>query len=161
MRSNLRKLILKVGGLGMRPDRAKLVEPQRFRRLRLTFLRTITFCLGVAGLSAQPAKAEVYTCTPALPFYCANIHIGCAGRSTVPTSKFTLSFEASEAIASFADGTILRSRVVMSFAKKEGAIVLRDGRDWIRIESGGAYSQRIYRKGAALMTRGTCGSTLP
>ena len=114
----------------------------------------------IAGL-AMPAQADVAVwleCRPALPFYCANIHVGCAGRSRVPTAPFTLAF---------ADGaTIHRDREVPQAASvthsTSGTVVRPDGSlDWIRVQvtkdkESFAFSQRIYQKGRALMTHGTC-----
>ena len=113
------------------------------------------------ALSAMPARADVaiwLECRPALPFFCANIHVGCAGRSKLPTEAFTLAY--ADAGMIHRDGKPPR---MMSVQLSETSTVLRlvGSRDWIRVETVGkqdgfAYSQRIYRNGKALMARGIC-----
>lgn len=114
----------------------------------------------IAGL-VLPARADVAVwleCRPALPFYCANIHVGCAGRSNLPTEPFTLAYASAGMI--HRDGKPPR---VVSVRSSATGTVFRpvDTRDWIRVETAGkpddfAYSQRIYRNGKALMARGIC-----
>jgi len=107
------------------------------------------------------ASESVLQCEPALPFFCANIHIGCAGRSKVPTQAFTLEIGAPVSRAVFANDDVLESRVAVSFDKDDPAVVIRDGRDWIRLQSDGTFSHRMYRNGQALMTRGSCEPSKP
>ncbi|MEM7745120.1 MAG: hypothetical protein AAF409_15550 [Pseudomonadota bacterium] len=97
-------------------------------------------------------------CRPALPFYCANIHIGCAGRSKLATEPFSLSFNVYAAL--HREG---HAPVPLSVTHSDGVSVFRAfaGPDWVRVVRREGYdvfdfSQRIYRAGSALMTRGTC-----
>ncbi len=111
------------------------------------------------GLFAGAAVAEAtdarIRCSPAEPFFCENIHIGCAGRSKLDTLAFTL--DRKQVV--FDDATRWTVNLADNFLpneKGDSALVLRHGKDWIRLTADGRFSQRIYRKGKALMTRGTC-----
>ena len=94
--------------------------------------------------------AALLSCVPALPFYCGNIHVGCVGRTRIETSAFVTR----EGSVSFKDGTVWPVRAQAD----DGATILwrRDSRDWIRVEADGRFSLRRYRKGQAMMTRGSC-----
>ena len=93
--------------------------------------------------------AAILSCVPALPFYCANIHVGCAGRTTTPTHAFTI--RENTAIFDNEDVWTVRSR-----QDREATILFRDEhRDWIRIEADGRFSLRRYAPDA-MMTRGKC-----
>ena len=94
--------------------------------------------------------AALLSCVPALPFYCRNIHVGCAGRTRIETSGFI----AEDGSVAFEDGTVWPVRVQPS----DGATILwrMDSRDWIRIEANGRFSLRRYRKMQAMMTYGDC-----
>ena len=114
--------------------------------------------MSLSATSAPADTAVWLECRPALPFYCANIHIGCAGRSKLPTEPFTLAFAST--------GMLHRNgkppMVVSVKPGKTGTVFRPVGStDWIRIEftgkqEGFPYSQRIYRKGESLMAHGTC-----
>jgi hypothetical protein len=89
-------------------------------------------------------------CTPALPFYCENIHIGCAGRSKISTQGFTFR----EQSVVFENGTVWNVRP----REDRKALILwrQDNDDWIRIEENNRFSLRRYDHGRALMMRGHC-----
>ena len=95
-------------------------------------------------------------CTPALSKYCANIHVGCAGRSNLDTQPFTL------LMAEIAAYVLPGEQPVLAGLTRDdtSAVIRPEGtNDWVRIEHQNdtiTYSQRIYRNGRALMTRGTC-----
>lgn len=93
--------------------------------------------------------AAVLSCVPALPFYCQNIHVGCAGRTKVKTEAFRFQPDS----VAFDDGSQWNVRI----QSDRGATILwRTGHaDWIRIETDGRFSLRRYDS-TALMTRGTC-----
>ena len=94
--------------------------------------------------------AAVLTCTPALPFYCQNIHIGCAGRTTMPTQSFIIDNDR----VTFSDTTLWHIRRQQD---REAHILWRKNhRDWIRIEADGRFSLRRYDSATPMMTRGTC-----
>ena len=97
-------------------------------------------------------------CAPALPKFCANIHVGCAGRSRIETWPFRLVFN---------DTSVLHREgfdpvhLDVTFGEQDAVFRLPGSRDWIRIllsdgKDRMIFSQRICRNGQALMTRGTC-----
>ncbi len=109
--------------------------------------------------TAAPALAHeimprAMSCAPSLPQFCANIHVGCAGRSKLATSAFRITIRRNQSRVEFAAGTGWPAVATQS----GGDLILRPegGRDWIRIQPDGTFSQRIYRKGRALMTHGKC-----
>ena len=110
--------------------------------------------LLAALLAAMPAAAETYRCDPALPFYCANIHIGCAGRSRRPGEAFVLRIDGELASARFVSG----QEVELSVHRDARAAVLRDrtSPDWIRLSPDGTFVHRIQSLNPALMMRGRC-----
>ena len=93
-------------------------------------------------------------CVPALPYFCANIHVGCAGRSRIVPRAFRVERSAGGVRILFADG----SQSALSAADSAaGTILTQPGvPGYIRLAPDGSYSQRIYRGGGALMMRGTC-----
>ena len=94
--------------------------------------------------------AAVLSCIPSLPFYCRNIHVGCAGRTRIETRSFVTGDDA----VSFADGAVWQIRTQ---ATPDARILWRlESNDWIRIEQDGRFSLRRYRNGQAMMTRGKC-----
>lgn len=99
-------------------------------------------------------------CRPALPNYCANIHIGCAGRSNVPTEPFKLSFE-DKGVLHRADDPPQSLGIVWS--NRDAVFRSEGSRDWIRVQFGTKdehlFSERIYRGAKALMTHGVCEAT--
>ena len=110
--------------------------------------------LVAAMLVAAPAAAESYRCQPALPFYCANIHVGCAGRSRRPGEAFVLRIDGEIAAARFASG----HEADMSVHRDARATVLRDRTttDWVRLLPDGTFVHRIQSLKPALMMRGRC-----
>ena len=100
-------------------------------------------------MSLLAAGLIALNCTPALPFYCENIHVGCAGRTRIRTEAF----EISNRQVDFEDGEVWEIR---STPDREAIIHRRSGRkDWIRIEPDGTFSLRRYAP-RAMMTRGMC-----
>lgn len=116
------------------------------RRLWLT-------ALAFAGIGANAEAAEV-KCAPALPVFCANVHVGCAGRTAVATHGFKITLSGSDALIAFADG---RNWVADVTSSSSGAVYRQRGsRDWIRIDPKGFFSQRVYRARGPMMSYGTC-----
>jgi len=100
--------------------------------------------------SAAEANAAGAHCTPALPIFCANVHVGCSGKTDLPTQGFTIS----PAKISFDDGDTWQVDVSVS---DSGTVYRRRGAaDWIRVDPAGAFSQRIYRDAGPVMAYGTC-----
>ncbi len=109
----------------------------------------------MAGVAlAHEIAPKVLRCEPALPNFCANIHVGCAGRSKLPTVPFIAAFHPKGVHIAFDDGT--GWAVDVSGNGRYTLLRHRGSKDWVRIEKDGRFSQRIYREGGAQMTRGAC-----
>tara|TARA_B110000046_G_scaffold114266_1_gene121523 strand:- start:164 stop:952 length:789 start_codon:yes stop_codon:yes gene_type:complete len=95
-----------------------------------------------------------YTCRPTLPIFCHNIHVSCSGRTNIPTSPFAISISKMTAVLNFED----KKQSISGHATQNGDLVINfsDSRAWIRIETDGNYSHRIYPKGDAAMSYGVC-----
>lgn len=107
---------------------------------------------------SRPAEADdwsrSYSCKPALPVFCRNIHVSCAGATRIRTTPFNVWISDADALVTFAGSdTPLRGRVGDG---RDLVIRLHDSRDWIRIERNDRFSHRIYRKRGAAMSYGMC-----
>ena len=108
---------------------------------------------------AHDLPPGILHCTPALPNFCANIHVGCAGRSRLKTSAFDVVFHKGRASVTFANGTGWAAAV--SGSGRNTLLRQTGTQSWIRVESDLRFSQRMYRKGEALMAYGTCVAANP
>ena len=146
----------------------KILRDALFRRSFRQMVGKINVA-GVALLAAglfvgSPDRLEAgetaYRCDPALPVFCGNTHVGCAGKTTIPTVSFDLTAGGSTVDIDFDDGTHIRQLPVKY--GNGGTIRFANG-DWIHIGADLHYSHRIYRKGRAAMSHGVCrfASALP
>lgn len=125
------------------------MEPldRRIQKLDEALRAAFGFILLFTGNAAQ---AEELRCTPALPVFCANVHIGCSGRTTLQTQAFIVS----SGKVAFSDGD---EWIVDLSVSDSGAVYRKRGADdWIRVDLTGVFSQRIYRHTGPLMAYGTC-----
>lgn len=101
-------------------------------------------------VSTGAAAAAESRCAPALPVFCANVHVGCAGRTTRPTSGFLLG----DGVIAFDDGAVW---TVTSETSGSGDVYRRTGApDWIRVDPEGRFSQRVYLERGPVMAYGVC-----
>ena len=121
-------------------------------------LQHLTVLLLLVAGSALPAVAETLRCEPVYPVFCGNIHVGCAGRSSVPTTGFSVNIATDDVRVVFDDGENWAAHAPEE--KGERVIQPSDLSDWIRIDAKDRFSMRIYRKNKALMAFGQC-RTLP
>jgi len=119
----------------------------------------LNLCLLVTALCQPQAvradsHTQTYTCRPALPVFCRNVHVGCSGRTKIPTAEIEVVLTGTTAQLNFAD----RATVVSGQITKGDDLVinLADDRAWIRIQADGRYSHRIYPDGKAAMSYGIC-----
>ncbi len=116
------------------------------------------------GSDASPlddlADSGSITCKPAIKHFCRNIHAGCSGRSDIKAGPFVLSVTGETADLDFKTASPPESPTagfVQAADDKSYVLVrLRPDADYIRIEADGRYSFRLYRRGTAYMSRGTC-----
>jgi len=121
-----------------------------------------------AGIVAAAESAnmvplhESLRCTPTLSYFCSNIHIGCAGQSTLKTWLFTITMNGDEGkMVPVSDPTDSKNPT------RDGAIVrakdndsmilfLHPTKDYIKVSSTGKFNFRHYTQRGALMTYGWC-----
>ncbi len=125
-------------------------------RSLLLLLLPLTTTPYLHHAAAAEAGPHGYHCEPARPVFCRNIHVACAGRTGVPAVPFRVSIDGAVARLDF-DGP---EPSVHGKVTESGDLVIRleNSRSWIRIRPDGRYSHRIYRKGGAAMSQGTCRS---
>lgn len=120
--------------------------------------RLIALAVSLASLGSTHAQAtaaaETYACQPSLSIFCRNIHVSCAGATRIPTAKFKVTVSGAEARVQTHGTAVLETG--QAFRGKAVLIELSGSNDWIRIEPSGRYSHRIYRRGQAAMSYGTC-----
>ena len=114
---------------------------------------SVTVIGDMPEASAAPV-IEKLECRPALPFYCQNIHVGCAGRSKIRTPILKINLTASQAAVSSDDGQTVD--MVARTARGDTVLFDESSGNWIRLLANGTYAQRIHTRRGALMTRGTC-----
>ena len=109
-----------------------------------------------AALTAQTIDVH---CAPALPHFCANIHVSCAGRTEQPTFPFRLrargKLGAIEAAPAAIAAQYANARATWS---EDGAVILRprEGPGYIKLQTDGRYSFRHYVGEAGIMSHGRC-----
>ena len=121
--------------------------------LRLVLIMT----LGAA--STCPRALEV-DCQPALPFFCTNIHAGCAGRTEVAALPFKLNAVSGRGWieSSDADMRELYANGRADWESGETRVIVRPerGQGYIRLLADGRYVFRYYRGDAGIMSYGHC-----
>jgi hypothetical protein len=118
----------------------------------------------VLGLSAAStcARALEVQCEPLHPFFCMNIHAGCAGRTDVATFPFKLHADAGRGrIESTKDTPDMRELYENGRAEWEDGetrVIVRPerGQGYIRLLADGRYVFRYYRGDAGIMSYGNC-----
>lgn len=102
------------------------------------------------------------TCEPRLKYFCENIHIGCSGRSAIPTAAFTVVVNGDNALLErlVDSATPVSTGPPGAISWPEGgayAIVRFPGAPgYLKISSDGTYSMRRYSSGTAYMAYGSC-----
>lgn len=136
---------------------------------RLIALSALSAAAGLAGASdAQPAAAALRAralavhCRPALPFFCANIHVSCSGRTELRTFAFALKAQSDRgSVESAADTSgiqALYENARADWDPEAAYVILRPrgaGGD-IKLLANGSYSFRHYAQDTGLMSHGRC-----
>jgi hypothetical protein len=118
----------------------------------------------LAGLAAPagPAAAGAMTlavdCAPALPYFCANIHVSCSGRTAMRTFAFRLHAQDSRGRIEAEAHAIREQYEGARVDWSEDAVILRPrrGAGYIRLLADGRYSFRHYAGDAGVMSYGHC-----
>ena len=115
------------------------------------------FCVIAAFLvpaSSLAAQSRTLVCVPTLAVFCKNIHVSCAGRTNIPTSRFAVRIQGNAAELVFDD----EPKPINASVWREDAIVLefKDRKDWVRLTPDGRFSHRTFREIGPAMSYGTC-----
>ena len=95
-------------------------------------------------------RAGELTCRPALPVFCTNMHVSCAGRTTIATSAFKLRLAraggAVEATAPYYEPLVPYGRATAQWDETGASVLLLPnvGGGYIRLTSDGKYAFRHY-----------------
>lgn len=117
---------------------------------RLVLLFTVCTGAGAAPLAVD--------CTPALPTFCANIHVSCSGRTDVPTFAFRLHAKDGHGWIE-AEAHAIREQYRDARVARDGdAVILRprQGAGYIKLLANGKYSFRHYAGDTGIMSYGHC-----
>ena len=106
------------------------------------------------GLSFPALALEHTNCIPLYPVFCKNVHVGCAGRTSLPTLGFSITQKGEMGIIEFLDGSSVNAKIM----KIGGELIFRllESQSWIRIEEDGRFSHRVYNDGTSAMSIGQC-----
>lgn len=143
-----------------------------FKRLMRDFVGKIllaavltTCAVSVVHANAVSALAsgENLHCVPALRYFCANVHIGCAGRSKERSFNFTLQVYKERARivpAAAAAQQRWQGRLTgqATFEPNDGFVVMRLGplSEYLKVTDEGRFNMRQRDRGRTLMTYGRC-----
>lgn len=118
---------------------------------------------GDAPLAAAlRARTIAVHCRPALPYFCANIHVSCSGRTELKTFAFELKAQSDRGrIESAADSAGARALYVngrVDWGPEAAYVILRarGARGYIKLLADGRYSFRHYAQDTGLMSHGHC-----
>lgn len=141
----------------------------------VTAVRSAACLLTLALASALAAGDESHdaiaklrrmgevACEPSLPFFCANLHVSCAGRTSIPTFAFRLrvsqsgaSIVGTAADAGVAGAAYQQARV--EWGDGDDYVLLRPhaGNGYIKLLADGRYSFRHYLQHVGVMSIGLC-----
>ena len=131
-------------------------------------LVVLSLCAGAtegdaprSAVAMLAASGEV-SCRPTLPFFCGNMHVSCAGLTSIATFPFKLRATALVGTIEAAPGTeSLRSpyengRVEWDPAGIYVIVLPGSGGGYVKLLADGSYSFRHYAQHGAAMSLGHC-----
>jgi hypothetical protein len=117
----------------------------------------LALVLAAASTSAHALEVE---CEPTVPFFCMNIHAGCAGRTDLPAPQFKLNADAGRGWIESADTDMrdLYANGRAEWNECETRVLVRPerGQGYIRLLVDGRYVFRYYRADTGIMSYGNC-----
>lgn len=114
------------------------------------------------GVVGQLATTGEVSCQPTLPFFCSNMHVSCAGLTSIATFRFKLRATGVAGTIESAPGTeSVRAPYENGGVEWDpaGAYVIvlpRTGGGYIKLFADGGYSFRHYAQHGAAMSLGRC-----
>ena len=131
-------------------------------RLSRRFLRgLLPAVIALSLFSADAVAGNTLRCEPALPFFCKNIHIGCAGRTRMETGPFKILLSGDSQAIVIQEKTAWSGDLTVGEDGRSFVVRLTGKRDWIKVEGSKTsptlrYSERLYTQRGPVMSRGTC-----
>ncbi|HYJ96546.1 MAG TPA: hypothetical protein VEX14_00675 [Burkholderiaceae bacterium] len=140
----------------------------------MTLGRVLAVCLALssaAGWATESAPPSVVAklsrtgevaCVPALPYFCRNLHVACAGQTSIQAFAFKLKATRSEGTvesAPAADNVLVQYEHGRIEWDRDGAYAILlppQGSGYIKLLSDGSYSFRHYAPHGAVMSIGRC-----
>lgn len=114
-----------------------------------------------SAVAKLAASGEV-SCQPTLAFFCANMHVSCAGLTSIATFPFKLRASGAAGTIESAPGTdsvrapYENGRVEWDPAGAYVIVLPRTGGGYIKLLADGGYSFRHYARHDAAMSLGRC-----
>ncbi len=119
----------------------------------------LVLILGL-GAASTCARALEVQCEPVHPFFCMNIHAGCAGRTDLAAVPFKLKADAGRGSIESPDPDLreLYANGRADWDDGETRVLIRpaSGQGYIRLLTDGRYVFRYYRGDAGVMSYGDC-----
>jgi hypothetical protein len=115
-----------------------------------------------ANAVAKLAQTGAVACQPVHPVFCSNIHVSCAGPSSLKTFSFKLRANRTQgSIEGPADTAGVAQQYVnarVEWYDKDGTVILRprEGNGYVKLLADGSYVIRHYSQYYATMSRGHC-----
>lgn len=138
---------------------------------RAAALAAAAACLPSALAQGHPvqglAQGRELSCQPALPQFCSNVHVSCAGQTSIATFAFKLRAQRTQGALEVSTGESVGSHELAApFAQSQltwaagGEDVLftpSRGPGYLRLLADGRFSLRLYQGEAGIMAYGRCG----
>lgn len=135
---------------------------QRLAGMLLLWLGAITPGLAAPDAMTRLLQSGEVVCEPSLPLFCSNIHVACAGPSSIRSFPFRLRAAgtrgALESGTDAADVTAPYAAARVEWGEATAYVILRpqQGNGYVKLLADGSYSFRHYGSSGALMSRGKC-----
>ena len=124
-------------------------------------------CLASGATAANVVDKLLHggevACEPAWPFFCGNIHVACAGQTTLRAFAFTLRVSGDHArLTAMGDGDgsvaerFARARVVEEAGNPSMLLLPEPANGYLKLQADGRYSLRHYLERGAIMSWGRC-----
>ena len=131
----------------------------------LTLLLAASLHINTSAVHAKTTSNELdlskpLRCDPVPSYFCANIHIGCAGKTTIKTWSFTVQdYNGRTEANPLPDQTIPEHLITTGNYKVNESYLLlnfQHSKNYVKILSTGKFSYRLYYGNKVAMTYGWC-----
>ena len=153
-----------VDAFGLMQMASRLGQCARYLALSLSVVVTTTAGPQPADALSRLKHERQIACQPSAPYFCANVHVSCSGRTTVPTFPFSLritptgggALEAPPGSAVFVEQY---SDAQVEWSTEGLYVIVRPARSsgYIKLFRDGKYVFRHYPQHEGVMSLGQCG----